>query len=131
MGVVLLRGFVVWLVILLAEFIQGVARGLLLEPLIGDFRARQVAVASGSLIILLISIGFSRWIGARSRLQLSGVGLLWLLLMICFEIGFGRFVMGYSWERIGADYDLLEGGLLPLGLVVMFLSPLIAAKIRG
>jgi hypothetical protein len=71
-----------------------------------------------------------RWLGARSVYQLMGVGLLWLVLMLGFEIGFGRFVMGYSWERIGSDYNIFDGGLLPIGMVVLAAAPLIAAKLR-
>jgi hypothetical protein len=59
------------------------------------------------------------------------VGLLWLFLTVAFEVLFGRFVAGLSWERIASDYNLLSGGLMPLGLLVLFLSPMIAAKLRG
>jgi hypothetical protein len=44
---------------------------------------------------------------------------------------FGRLVVGASWERISADYNLLEGGLLPFGMLILLLSPLIAGKTRG
>ncbi|MGL4881608.1 MAG: hypothetical protein ACRC8K_11140, partial [Waterburya sp.] len=57
--------------------------------------------------------------------------LLWLGLTVGFEIMLGRFVMGLSWERIASDYNLLQGGLMPLGLLVLTLSPLIATKVRG
>ena len=59
------------------------------------------------------------------------VGVLWLVLTLAFEILFGRMVMGLSWERLAADYNVLEGGLLPLGLLVLLLSPVIAGKVRG
>jgi hypothetical protein len=48
--------------------------------------------------------------------------------MLAFEIGYGRFVMGFSWERIGSDFNLLEGGLLPIGRLVLTLAPLIPKK---
>jgi hypothetical protein len=63
---------------------------------VGDFRARQIAVFTGSAIILLIVIASVRWMRARSVRQLVGVGMLWLVLMLIFEIAFGRLVMGYS-----------------------------------
>jgi hypothetical protein len=126
----IVRALIVWLFIVIAEFAHGVARGLLLEPQVGDFRARQIAVSTGSAIILAITLLFIRWIGARGVRQLLWIGLLWLALMAGFEIAVGRFVFGYSWERLGSDYNLLEGGLLPIGMLVLALSPLIAAKIR-
>ena len=39
--------------------------------------------------------------------------------------------VGLSWERIASDYDVPHGGLLPFGLIVLTLWPLIAAKLRG
>ena len=59
------------------------------------------------------------------------VGFLWLVLTLAFEVAFGRFVVGASWERLAADYNVLEGGLLPFGMLVLLLLPLIAGRIRG
>lgn len=41
------RGFAVWLVIIAAEILHGAIRVMFLEPLVGDFRARQIAVLAG------------------------------------------------------------------------------------
>ena len=59
------------------------------------------------------------------------VGFLWLVLTLAFEVAYGRIVVGASWERIAADCNVLEGGLLPFGMLVLLLSPLIAGKVRG
>ena len=59
------------------------------------------------------------------------VGFLWLFLTVLFELGFGHFVFGRSWESLGADFDVADGGLRPFGLVVLTLSPLIAKWLRG
>jgi hypothetical protein len=67
--VVLLKGLAVWVIILLIEFAHGVARGVLLEPYIGDFRAHQIIVFTGSAITIAIAIVFVRWIRARSEME--------------------------------------------------------------
>jgi hypothetical protein len=54
----------------------------------------------------------------------------WLLLTPMFEISLGRFVFGYSWARIGEDFDVLRGGLLSLGLLFLLMAPIIAARLR-
>ena len=123
------RGFAVWLMIIFAEFLHGTARIMLLEPLIGDFRARQAAVFTGMLIILAISYFFVGWIRAAGSFQLLLVGLLWLVLTVAFEISLGR-LMNLSWERILSDYDLSNGGLMPIGLLFLALAPLIGAGLR-
>ena len=100
-------------------------------PHVGEFRSNQIGVFTGSIIILVIALVFVRWIGASRTTDLLAVGFLWLVLTLAFEILFGRFVVGASWERLAADYNVLEGGLLPFGMLVLLLSPLIAGKVRG
>jgi hypothetical protein len=125
------RGMTVWLVLISAEIVHGVVRGILLRPYVGDLRARQIGVFSGSVIFFAIALAFVRWIGATRASQLLGVGALWLVLTAVFEVCFGRFVLGYSWERIRSDHDPSEGGLLPIALVLLALSPYVAGKVRG
>ena len=125
------RAMAVWLVLIAAEIVHGIARGIFLVPHVGEFRSSQIGVFTGSLIILVIAWVFVRRLGAHRTNELLLVGLLWLLLTLAFEIGFGRFALGASWARIAVDYNMLEGGLLPLGMLVLLLSPLIAGKMRG
>jgi hypothetical protein len=63
--------------------------------------------------------------------QLLGIGALWGVLTLTFEILFGRFVVGASWERLLSDYNVLQGGLIPFGMIFLVLSPWIAGKVRG
>ena len=125
------RATVIWLVLIAAEILHGIARGIFLVPHVGEFRSSQIGVFTGSIIILVIALAFIHWIGASRSSDLLAVGFLWLGLTLAFEILFGRFVVGASWERLAADYNVLEGGLLPFGMLVLLLSPLIAGRVRG
>lgn len=125
---VLARGLAVWLLIMLAETIHGVARTILLVPLVGDLKSRQIGVFTGSLLILAITLMFVRWLKASKAAHFLLVGIMWVSLTIGFEMMLGRVVMDLSWERILADYDLSGGGLMPIGLLVMFVAPLVFAK---
>lgn len=125
------RAFAVWLLFIIAEVVHGIVRVWVLTPVVGDFRARQIGVFTGSLLILLISALTIRWIRASGPRTLAMIGSAWVVLTVAFEIGLGRLVLGYSWERLGADYNLLEGGLLPIGFVILAISPLIAARLRA
>lgn len=82
-------------------------------------------------LIFAVAYFFIRWITARTTLQLLGVGLLWVVLTVLFEIGLGRFVLGLPWERITEDYDVTRGGFMGLGLLFMAASPRLAAWLRG
>ncbi len=104
--IIFLKTFVVWLIIIFAEMRHGTARVLWLEPFVGEFRARQIAVFIGSGIILAIAISLIRWIGATNIPQLLIIGVLWLSLTVGFELLLGRLFMGLSWARIASDYNL-------------------------
>lgn len=125
------RGLAVWLVIILAESIHGTARVLLLQPRVGDLRARQIAFFTGMALILTIALLFIRWIRARDARQLLHVGLLWMAMTLLFEISLGRFALGYSWDRILSDYNLPKGGLMGFGLLFLVIAPRLAARLRG
>jgi hypothetical protein len=101
----------IWLILIAAEIVHGIVRGIFLVPHVGEFRSNQIGVFTGSIIILVIAVVCVRWIGATRPAQLLTVGFLWLALTLTFEILFGRFVVGASWERIAADYNVLKGGL--------------------
>jgi hypothetical protein len=127
----MLRAFAVWLVIIAAETVHGILRGVLLVPIAGDLPARQIGVLIGSLLIFAVAFLFVRWIAARTTLQLLAVGLLWVALTVLFEIGLGRLVLGLSWERIAEDYDVTRGGFMALGLLFMTAAPRLAALLRN
>src|ERR687884_81495 len=97
------RGIAVWLVLIFAETLHGAARRIILEPYVGDLRARQVGVFTGSIIFFSIAFASVQWIGASRASQLLGVGVLWLGLTMAFEVCFGRFVLGYSWRQVASD----------------------------
>lgn len=127
---VFLRAIVVWIVIILAETVHGIARIQILEPSVGEFRARQMAVFSGAAIIFLVTRSLIRWIGANGPFALVAIGLCWVVLTIAFELLIGRFVFGFSWQRIAAEYDITSGSLMPLGLVFLVFCPLLASISR-
>ncbi len=125
----LVRAVAIWILIAVAETLHGVARTLVVVPILGDRPSRQLGVFVGSMIILGIAWLSVTWIRATTRPQLLAVGLVWLVLMLAFEIGLGRAV-GASWERILSDYDPRQGGLMILGMGVLLLAPLLAARGR-
>lgn len=126
----LLRTLAVWLLIVATEVLHGTLRVLLLQPWLGDLRSRQLGVVTGSLLIVGVALLTAPWLRTAGTGRLLGIGLLWAALMIGFEIALGR-TLGYGWQRILADYDPRAGGFMALGIVVLTLAPLIAARLRG
>ena len=50
---------------------------------------------------------------------------------IAFEFLFGHYAMGHSWDFLWADYNVFQGRLWPLVLMVTLFGPLLAQKLRG
>ena len=127
----LLKAFAIWLLIFAVEAVHGVLRTLYLVPILGDLPARQVGVAVGSLLILLIAWLTVHWIGAHSVHRWRTVGALWVTLMTLGEGVSGRFAFGFPWSRTARDFDPKRGGLLGPGMLVLYFAPGWMARPRG
>lgn len=123
------RALRIWLLIVAVESIHGALREMFVAPRLGDLPARQVAVFTGSLLIVLIATLTARWLAATTDRQRLSVGAMWMVLMVCFEVGLGV-ALGATRERILSDYNFLQGGLMVLGLLVLLFAPLIGARLR-
>ncbi len=123
------RALAIWLLLMLVETLHGILRALFIVPLIGQIRANQIGVAIGSFLILTVTLIAIKWIGPVRTSELLTVGSIWVILTLAFEIGLGYAFGG--WDRVLMDYDPRQCGLMPLGLVIMLFSPLIARRIRN
>jgi len=124
------RVLIVFCLIVVAETINGILRRLYLEPVVGSLQAAHIGLVVALALIFVICLATSRWLGLRSKLGWMQVGLVLVVLMLAFEIGLGR-AMGYSWDRILADYDPSRGGLMLLGMIGLLYAPRFAARLRG
>lgn len=84
------RALLVWLGIVGAEVVHGACRVLFLQPILGDFRARQVAVLTGSILIFSIVLLTVGWVGNDTAADAPRIGVAWLGLMVVFELAAGR-----------------------------------------
>lgn len=100
-------------------------------PLVGDLPARQIGVLTGSALIFGVAWVFVRGWGGGTMPRLVAVGLLWVAIMVLFEIRLWRLVLGLSSERRAEDYDPARGVFLAFGRLFMAVSPLLAARLRG
>ena len=123
------RALAIWLVIIVAETVHGIVRQLFIAPALGDLPARQLGVFVGSALIMLIAWLTARWLNATTLKAQLQVGVLWTALIVIFEIGLGA-MLGYSRERMLADYDVTRGGLMGFGLLFVLLAPTLAAKLH-
>ena len=122
-----LRAVIVWLVLLVVAIAVGAVRQRLLVPWVGE----PVAHVLGTLLVIAVFVAIiARTVGwiepelALARLLL--LGLAWTLATVLFEFSFGRWVAGYSWDRLLGDYNLVAGRLWTLVLAAILFTPPIA-----
>jgi hypothetical protein len=125
------RAIAVWVVVMAVEFVHGTLRWILLRPRVGDFRSGQIGVFTGSALFLLMVYFCEPWMRLRTAADGLRVGLLWVALALLFEWNFGHYAMGRSWDSIAAEYNVLHGGLLPIGLAIFAMTPWIAWRLRA
>ena len=97
----------------------------------GDFRSRQLGAIVASILVFVIALLFSRWINAETAVRLLGVGALWIVLTLSFEVGVGVYLLGSDQRRLLEDYNIAHGGLMPFALLFVLFTPMMAYAIRN
>jgi hypothetical protein len=126
----MLRSIAVWLLIICSEVVNGTIRVLMILPMIGNPRAKQVSFLTALILISGITFFLIKWVRPAGFVQTITIGVVWASLTLGFEIAIGRFVAGATWEAIGADYDAARGGLMLFGLAYVLMVPSIAFRLR-
>lgn len=72
---------------------------------------------------------FIRKLRIKDAKTLLGIGFFWVVITVIFEFVFGHYVMGLSWQKLFADYNLFNGRLRALVLLNNFFAPIISGKI--
>ncbi len=124
------RAVAVWLLIAVVESVHGTLREFFLVPVVGAVTANRIGFFVGCFLVIGVAWLTSRWLSAATRAAQFGVGTLWLLLMLGFEIALGR-ARGFGWQRIGAEFDPSQGGLMIFAMGLMLVAPLLGAWLRG
>jgi hypothetical protein len=112
-----------WVGMLVLALANGTFRAVVTQPLLGETAARALATA-----LLLTALTFYVWWLHRRRpipsaQQAWAVGSAWVAMTLTFELGWGRFVEGLSWETMLADYDLGAGRVWVLVPIWTALAP--------
>ncbi|MEA3278191.1 MAG: hypothetical protein U9Q81_23465 [Pseudomonadota bacterium] len=111
-----------------------IANGALRESWFGQSLS-ELAAHQLSTLTAVILFGVYIWFVVRfwpptSAAQAVAIGLLWLVMTIAFELLFGHYLAGHSWERMLHDYNLLAGRVWPLVLVWVAVAPYLFFRMR-
>ena len=126
----MLRGVVVWCAFMAIETLQGILRGIFLVPRVGLDLSNKIGWPIAACIVFGVTVLTIRWVGLAGTQALLTLGALWAALTLIFEIGIGL-LRGLDAAQLIHEINPFSGGLLVYSLLVVFLSPYFALKLRG
>ena len=116
---------IVGLMIAFGEVLNGNIRVRILHKKFGKKRAKTISFMSGVIIIFTICWFTLPWIKPSGYKDCFLIGFIWLIIMMCLDIYFGRYVFKLQWTTIIDDFNPMKGNLLGVGMVFLFFCPTI------
>ena len=126
-----LKTFALWFLLVVLAIVNGTLREKVLIPALGASTAMQISGVTLSLSIFLVSWLAMPWLGPLPSPWFFFMGLMWLLMTLAFEFGFGHFIAHKSRAELLDAYNFSKGNLWVIVLLATFISPWLAAKLRG
>jgi hypothetical protein len=125
-----MRAALVWLGIACLAVGNGLLRERIMSPILGREISLPLSGLTLSIIVFAAAYMTSGFTAARTKSSCLLIGTLWLLMTLAFEFLFGYFVAEKSWSELWAFFDIPNGNLFALVLLVSLLSPYVVAQIK-
>jgi hypothetical protein len=123
-----------WLIAWLGGSVLAIGNGIVRELVYKSYAGERLAhYISTALLITLLAL-YMRTLDRRwplpSRRSAITIGVCWFAMTVAFEFAFGRFVAGYSWERLFEQYDVTRGNVWVAVLMWTAAGPAIIRALR-
>jgi hypothetical protein len=119
-----------WFIFMILAIINAGIRNVIYKPVVGDLIAHQISTIIFIIVILSITYLILRFSNFKlSDSQAILIGALWIILTISFEFIAGHFIFGNTWEKLFADYNIIEGRIWILVLLTTFIAPYLTNKL--
>ena len=119
----------IWFILAVSAILVAAFRVGVLLPPFGEQTAHQFGTLLYLIVQFIIIYLFIRKLRIKDVKTLLGIGFFWVVITVIFEFVFGHYVMGHPWQKLFADYNLLNGRLWVLVLINNIVAPLISGKI--
>jgi hypothetical protein len=121
----------VWLALSVTAVINGLVRETWYAGMMSEPAAHRISTLTAILLTgLLVWALSSRWRFASAS-QALRTGLLWLVMTVLFEFGFGHYVAGHSWRRLLRDYNISAGRVWIVFLLWLIVMPVLFYRLRS
>jgi len=125
---ILLTYALAWIPLLVIAIANGALRQIWYQQFMTEQAANQLSCLSGSSLFLLYTILLGKFFRLYSAAHALFAGLLWLAMTIAFEFTFGRLFLLAPWEKLLHEYNIFDGRLWSLVLLVVFVSPYLSFR---
>jgi len=119
----------VWFLLAIVAITNGFIRQSTYGKSVSELAAHQISTVTAIAAFGVVVWSVHRFWPIGTARQAWTIGLLWLLMTVTFEFGFGHYVAGHSWPRLLADYNLLNGRVWAIFLVWVTVVPFVVFKI--
>ena len=131
MAELLLRVFCLCLLLAGAETLHGILRMRFIVPRTGKLKAQRISIVTGSLLAFGLCWLVVPSLGLHSRGALLSLGMCLSGFMAGFDLAIGRVVARLPWKVVLSDFNPAKGNLILIGLVLLFLFPLLIMSVRA
>lgn len=112
----------------LLAILNGAARDLWYKKCMSELAAHQISTFSLIILIGIYCCFVIKWLPPNSAKQALIIGIIWAILTLAFEFGFG-IMRGSSWKQLLYAYNFFEGQIWILIPIWVAIAPSIAFKI--
>ena len=119
----------VWLLLAIVAIANGVLRQLTYGKHVSDLAAHQISTVTAVIAFFIVAWIANQIWRIESSSQALLIGGCWFAMTVIFEFGFGHYIAGHSWQRLFADYNLLEGRVWSLFLIWVAILPLVVFRL--
>jgi hypothetical protein len=125
------RALLIWFLFLTLAVLNGALRAGVLNPRFGEAVGHIVSTLLLCVVIGVVAWVAVPWIRPGTARSAWAIGAAWVAATVVFEFGAGHWLFGRSWRVLLADYDVRQGRIWPLVLLVTLLAPPVVAATRG
>jgi hypothetical protein len=122
------RALVVWFAMVPIAIANGAIREIAIVPLAGVTAGHVISTLTLCLAILGLTWLTIGWIRPVSVHDAARVGLWWMALTLAFEFLAGHYLFHTPWDRLVADYNVLEGRVWIFVPITTALAPGLMAR---
>ena len=125
-----LKAAVVWCIIAVFAVLNGMIRENVFIPYLGEGISLPLSGITLSIIIFAITYFTFNIFGKNKYQAYIYVGILWVTMTLLFEFIFGHYVLKISWVELLQVFNIFEGNLFVLALIVSLISPALVSHLK-